>query len=138
MNHEEVGAEELNDYMDSLEKEIIQLEQENRELKAQVEQLRDTSWSAFGDGWYEGFLHYAKLCGDSNYVDEAMRLSELAESDSVYGKPNATPKRLAERDADLYLKGWREGGDSKNRVDMIYYDLEGQECANKLRQQVKP
>jgi seryl-tRNA synthetase len=49
MNHEEVGAEELNDYMDSLEKEIIQLEQENRELKAQVEQLRDAGNDVYAE-----------------------------------------------------------------------------------------
>lgn len=37
---EEVSAEELNDYLDNVEKEIIQLKKERDELKAQVEQLR--------------------------------------------------------------------------------------------------
>lgn len=64
--------------------------------KAQFEQLREDSLIAFGDGFYEGYLHYAKLCGDADFTDDAIRQSELAEAQSVYGKQVGSSARVAE------------------------------------------
>lgn len=68
----------------------------NSALAAQVEQLREDSLVAFGDGFYDGYLHYAKLCGDPEFTDDVMRQSELAEADSIYGKRVGSSVRVAE------------------------------------------
>jgi hypothetical protein len=83
-------------------KELIeQLTAERDALAAQVKQLQISAWSAYGDGYYDGYLQYAEDCGDTDYKEDALRRSENAEANSVYAKNNAVVNRLAARDAKV-------------------------------------
>ena len=86
-------------------KELIkQLTAERDAALAQVEQLQMLAWSAYGDGYYDGYLQYAEDCGDTDYKEDALRRSENAEANSVYAKNNAVANRLAARDAEVAVK----------------------------------
>lgn len=105
--------------------QINEMQSEVDTLKAKVEQLRAEINGIVADS--SGVVGY-HLNGAVASWDEFELLDIL----------NKAPEQcLAERDAEFYLKGWREGGKSKTRADLIYYDLEGQDKANKIRQQTK-
>ncbi len=59
------------------------------------ESISDSNTSAFGDGWYDGFLEAKKLNKDENFYledvteDEVREMSEHAESDHADLKANA-------------------------------------------------
>jgi hypothetical protein len=107
-------------------------------LKAQVEQLRKDSLVAFGDGFYDGYLHYAKLCGDDDFIDNAIRQSELAEAESIYGKKVGSSVRVAEIKAQAVAEFADE---VINHFECCNYNLTRQtlKCYlhEHLRQQVK-
>ena len=74
----------------------LNLFNQNTALKTQVDQMRESSLVAFGDGFFDGYLHYAKVCGDSDFIEDALRQSELAEADSHHGKQVGSSLRIAE------------------------------------------
>jgi hypothetical protein len=57
-----------------------------KELESAAESAGDSNTSAFGDGWYDGFLEAQKIINDGGCLDditeeEAREMSEHAESD---------------------------------------------------------
>ena len=87
-----------------LGEEIEQLKRVREGLEMQLEILKSNASSAYGDGYYDGYLQYADDCGDPDYKGDAMRRSEMAESKSVYGQENDAPRRLAVRDVNVTIK----------------------------------
>lgn len=126
--------------------DLIEAEKEIEALKAQVEQLREDSLVAFGDGFYDGYLRYAKLCGDLEFTDDVMRQSELAEAGSIFGKMVGSSVRVAEikaqagrdgfvagaNDAAAYIAQQINAGSSSIDLDT---SLAADKYANKIRQQ---
>lgn len=85
---------ESNKEINSLKERIKQLEEDKKQVEEKYEILKENEGIAYGDGFYDGFLDYAKKSDNNDYVDDALRQSEIAESESCYFKNKQLNKRL--------------------------------------------